>query len=833
MEDDNTPILTQTEKKRYQYSAEYFSRGAAKSLMGKFNKPIIKGVEKVFDDFKKAEDENDKNKITKQNIFLKGALLIGALGSAVLLFNKLNNLKTNKNDKKDEENNDLYKLDENKILEQITGERGIIPQLNTNIKNNFCDVLIGGTKLITSSTPRQLSLEWNRYLTDGQKQYGVFGDIFRNVALAAIWHAFETRGYGIVLELFNFPRPVQEIFNVGMWKTYVKNPRQYGHIGRSLVNDSIRAAGILTESRSQVEQLVQYSKMIAVDFSNFLAPYTNVRILSREEEADNDNLSEIIEMVQSNANFRNIIETGRFTVRGLRQAKLVVETTQSVRQGGQLMERNVNVIKTHQQHEMELDIDSDDIMELAEGNRYKNFPFITNVPFRGDYGFLKNYMDYIDSYVENGDKRVQLIKYNLRAGLENNNSDKWRLVDAMYVIQTMTILGEYELYQALKSTNTTRALYQDFFGRQMVDDYVSSVASLEQSYRNSLEQFVIDYANGRIGLGEFRNEMQIELYKIIGNPFKNLKNDIKLHRNVYQRILPYGEIKHVVEDLKKQLTMMRVSGVKRENLLVINNESLRDNFDLARRANVDTNQYISGQQFDREYFNGSDEKIYSSMGDKLKITPYKYVALWDKAPFRDAPLPADSLYGAFKGWHRVDGGSTPDNRINGLYTFNSINGSNHVGDVGDGKVYNERLHERGHLDNQFVGETITLYWHRTWKEDLIGIRKKYRYEMIENGSIQMVDVWNYYTLDGEFVFSEKIEGTQTESLKSHAAIFNQEYDEQRIRDLYNTPIEVLLENLKDSYDFVEEKLKEEYENRLALLNEIIPTEHEQDLLISL
>ena len=92
--------------------------------------------------------------------------------------------------------------------------------------------------------------------------------------------------------------------------------------------------------------------------------------------------------------------------------------------------------------------------------------------------------------------------------------------------------------------------------------------------------------------------------------------------------------------------------------------------------------------------------------------------------------------------------------------------------------------------------------------------------MIENGTIQMVDVWNYYTLDGEMIFSEKIDGTQQESQRSQAAIFREEYDEQRIRDLYNTPIEVLMENLKDSIDYVEMKLDEEYKLRKQLIDEI-------------
>lgn len=813
-------VLNTTEKKRYQYSAEYFSRGAASELRNKINTPIVKGVERVFDKFRKSEEDSKKNKTFKNEIFKKGLLFVGLLGGVVLLFDKLNKLEINPSLKRgDVENND-YTLDEEKILSKIQGENGILPYLKRSINTNFTNTLLTGTKLITTSNPTSLPYEWHKHLTEGQRQNGIFGDVFRNLALATIWHVFETRGYGVILELFNLPRPVQEVFNVGMWKTYVKNPRQYGHVGRSLIKDSVRSAENLAQSQSNVEQLVHNAKLIAVDFQNFLAPYTNIRILSRAEVADNNNLSEIIQMIQSNDNFRNIIETGRFTVRGLRQAKLVVQTTQTVRQGGQFTEQQVNAVKTHQQHEMELDIDSDDIMELSAGNRYKNFPFITNIPFRGYYGFLKNYMDYIDSFDENEDKRVQLIKYNLRAGLEDNNTDKWRLVDAMYVIQTMVILGEYELYQALKSTNTQRALYQDFFGRQMVDDYVSNIAAIESSYRESAEQFAIDYANGKICLKEYINEIGEALKKLTEKPLENLKNDIRLRRNTYQRVLPYGEIKHVIEQLKRELRMMSVRGVVKQNLVIINNESLRDNFDLQRRANVDTNEFISGQQFGREYFNGSDETVYSSMGSKLKMTPYRYVALWKKSPFRDSPLPADSLYGSFAGWYRVNNGDTPPDKINDYYTFNQINGKNHVNDVGNGKIEDEELGERGTLDNQFVVQPITLYWHRTWKEDVLGVRKKFRYEMIENGTIQMVDVWNYYTLDGEMIFSEKIDGTQQESQRSQAAIFREEYDEQRIRDLYNTPIEVLMENLKDSIDYVEMKLDEEYKLRKQLIDEI-------------
>ena len=41
-------ILNPTQKKRYQISAEYFSRGVANELKNKFNSPQLKDIEKIL-----------------------------------------------------------------------------------------------------------------------------------------------------------------------------------------------------------------------------------------------------------------------------------------------------------------------------------------------------------------------------------------------------------------------------------------------------------------------------------------------------------------------------------------------------------------------------------------------------------------------------------------------------------------------------------------------------------------------------------------------------------------------------------------------------------------
>ena len=167
MNEEMKAVLNTTEKKRYQYSSEYFSRGAATQLKSKFNTPVIKGMEKVFDKFRKSEDDSEKNKISKSDILKKGLIFVGLLGSVVLLFDKLNKLKINPSLKQGDINIDDYKIDEERILSKIQGENGIIPYLGRSVKSSFLDILITGTKLITTPTPTELHYEWHKHLTDG------------------------------------------------------------------------------------------------------------------------------------------------------------------------------------------------------------------------------------------------------------------------------------------------------------------------------------------------------------------------------------------------------------------------------------------------------------------------------------------------------------------------------------------------------------------------------------------------------------------------------------------------------------------------------------------
>ena len=843
----NKGKLTQTEKKRYQYSAEYFSRGAASELKNNFNKPIIKGVEKVIDNFNKTEDDSQNNDKNKSKILQRGLLLAAALGSVVILFNKLNKIKVNQSLKKGDVTDEDYKLNDDKILKQVTGDNGILSKLKRYIKTDFCDVLINGTKLITTMKPKEMPYEWNKFLSAGQLKYGVFGDVFRNVALAAIWHVFEMRGYGIVLKIFNLPKPDQEVFNVGMWKTYNDDARQYGHVGRSLINSGVRSAEIISNTEEKIKTSITKMKYLANKINVFWKialgeSYSNFRPRTGEE----NNLQEIINSLslEGNDNFKKITEKGTFRKRELIKTKITVDATQTV------VVPDPNYSYTRQQEvvlnqeNVELNFDSKDTKKA----NYKNFAFIESIPFKGDYGFLKEYMDYIDGFAINQDSRVVEMLKELKNVLQpqSNKKFKWKLVDLMYVIQAMTAFGEYELYQALKSTNTQRALYQDFFGRQMVDDYVSSVADIEKSYRETSEQFAIDYANGKIELDEYIKEMKKSLSDIIKNPLKNLNMDVKLHRNVYQKGIPYGELKHFLNDIRKSIRKMNIKGVSDENSLIINNDSFRDNFDLKRRENVDTNIGISGQQFGHEYKN---RKIYNEKNlpndfinqlnkNQIPIDSviYSVVYTFDKKnQHENGPevihgslktrlqkyrQDADnSSYSESKFWHpRRDNGEKYFTKYGEFSSIDKVQFASGNG-VGWYHVY-EKAPNALIYGNTFVYETIDL--------DKNNEKRFY----LDN----VIDYYVYDVNTKKWKFMFNVLTGRKESLKSQAAIFKQEYDEEKIKELYNTPIEVLLANLNDSIDYVEEKLLEEYNIRLNLLNELLPNQEDKefiDLIFSL
>ena len=61
------------------------------------------------------------------------------------------------------------------------------------------------------------------------------------------------------------------------------------------------------------------------------------------------------------------------------------------------------------------------------------------------------------------------------------------------------------------------------------------------------------------------------------------------------------------------------------------------------------------------------------------------------------------------------------------------------------------------------------------------------------------------------------------STKSHAAIYQGEYDADKLDELYALPLESLERNLKDVADYVNQELLQAYEERNKLIEEI----HEQ------
>ena len=64
----------------------------------------------------------------------------------------------------------------------------------------------------------------------------------------------------------------------------------------------------------------------------------------------------------------------------------------------------------------------------------------------------------------------------------------------------------------------------------------------------------------------------------------------------------------------------------------------------------------------------------------------------------------------------------------------------------------------------------------------------------------MVYTWEYFNNSGTFIKSVEIE--RKPSLKSHAAIYQGEYDTDKLDELYALPLESLERNLKDVADYV-------------------------------
>lgn len=813
-------ILNPTQKKRYQISAEYFSRGVANELKNKFNSPQLKDIEKIVGKIKKEKEVDEEKEKSKKSVIGKIAILSGLVISGVLLFKNLNNL-FHDNKKQDTNISEeiTYKLDETKI-DNSTKE------LNETLRKSYIDgfstPLIDGIKLLTSINPSTLGEELTRGLTEDQLLHnGIIGQVLYNITLAATWHVFEKRGYEFILRTFDFPMADRVYFNVGMWRKYKADPTQYAHVGRDLVNSSIKGAEIQEVSGENYLNIfsgVDFSLTNIDFFEGFSGTYYK-DVKYHEGENGIVHPSEIFNMINNNPVF---LRNGRSRTYSrntpIREIKITHERSRQV----------IRVANDYHHFEHET-IDytwkpfADYVSNWDEFDDGGLPPTVVRAP--EEYTFINKQWDYVYEMFEFNktnqtiQKLLPTYESLIQPNTTSNNKNKfWSMGDLARLVQLSYYAAEWELYQALQSINSTRGLYQEIFRKQQVDILTNKIAQRELELRRQAENFQIAYANGQIDVQEVVSRMNESILEISKKPLKWIENDIKFHSNSYKKQIPYINIKDMVGRIKREVLRLGVSGTKEENVLVLDNQSLRDNFDLARRANVDTNLGIEGQQFNWQkkgvtYFSSHDVPSYISekIGNKEKgrvwLGGTDFVDVHGSFPARSYGQKAiEVFYDDENNMWRPYGTYVKDGWLYLLHT-----------DV--------KLYPVGRMiDNIGVRNGKTESWRTQVFEirlENVGYEVTFVYESIvkENNKYNLyLDYVTQGYYDNSYI--DQYLSKREKSTKSHAAIYQGEYDTDKLDELYALPLESLERNLKDVADYVNQELLQAYEERNKLIEEI-------------
>lgn len=845
---EKTPILTSVEKLRNRFTAEYFSRGAAQYLKSQFDSNKDESSKKLINQIKNNENQF-VNKIKKKNnkFFIKakiasGILIFGGLAtSAVILFNKLNKIFSTDKVKKYSKEIDIG--DEVINDELIDNETMQFSQkLSDNIDKKFLTPLKANVDFFFTNDGKpsqktggvELYQIPTRYLRESQKSNGIIGQVFYNVGLAAIWRAFTKRGYDWVLKLYGIESPESEWLSVQMWKVFNDNTKQFMHIGRDLVNSSMRGAELHDEWYSKRNQ--QLNEELHEKYKFFIG-MTEMRT-----DVYKDNTEEVKNLLKLDE-----VETERL-VKGQYDVLKFIQPTYYHKIQVQHYDIPTNTT-----------FFTDAVVEGMNEVIYTESDGLIGKPTWGDAFYPKdeNKLKNIIEYVRGGWQRYgdyfsseQNIEFTKAMDyFKSGDKKRWvwtrgKFIAMMYMFE---VISRYELYQAIKSVQSTRSLYQDFFNDQTAQKTNRAVVSIMKKQRRRAEQFAIDYAKGQLSIDQFISQMKVRLNEVVKNPMSILDEDIKLLKQEFQIQIPYGKLNADVSSLISELNDMTLISENKNNILRITNESLKENFKVD--TSYDRNSAIAGNQYDYQY-GGVTEKFYSHDEETSSIfneERFIHQYLWKKTFWSGDP--SDNVWGTIKipsksQWRRfIHEGDSSVKNSEDLWGYANSEDNNEDGELisgwmdRDGRYTVERVKHKTTYASvgkgvgsgpYYGGQTSTITYSNTewayiyYYEPLIGYRHKNIYETLgKDGKLYRVEVWDYYhrANSKKPIFSEEI--GRKESHKSHLSTFEGEYNFDDLQKLYNLPINILEQNLTDSVNYIEKELEALSKEREDLISEII------------
>lgn len=500
-------------------------------------------------------------------------------------------------------------------------------------------------------------------------------------------------------------------------------------------------------------------------------------------------------------------------------------------------------------------------------------------------------------------------EYSKFVGGENT----WKLGGALVLLQLVKIISEWEIYQSFLAARTIDMMYADFINNPKLDKIEFVANKIQEDRNKKVEKWMIEYARGRKSLNDFLHDYQdavAELFinfpkfekkkiKIKGETreirvlkkrentvafplfkkmFNNLSAKIDINLNTSMKKINYGGFKSKITKIGGRIRNIRngvdhIGGYKR-NLLHLDNESLRENFNTQRlkKAEDKFNDWehadfkgnvvkgISGIQFNAVSSNVTQYKIDNEkIQKKLNETP---------ADFREHIKNITS--GAWVMKHHgvkvfsrewIDG--TESERLS-IYNDWKNSGGDGLVFIPEYTVYNSKKEytdtiQRGfkELDKiegswfsikfekevQYRDKARKLYVFeserpypirfsiRTYKAESVEFDEKTNEAKLYLDTIDQYQYYNYKEKKWYIFGYEMVERKPSE--KSHAAIYKENYDETKLKEIYNLPTEAIVKQIRVINDYLSEEMNRIIEERCIILDKILNSKNFKEREVTL
>ena len=842
---NNQQLLTTVEKKRYQYSAEYFSRGAALQLKNKFQSNGYKELQNRFEKIQRIKERQKENiKKTKKKLVdskIQTAKFVAISGAVVVtglyLVKKIEDTYDNFSDKLNEafnfdEEREMSSFRQNPKVQEF--ENG----LKDKLKGNFTEPVITGMQAMFGNKSNLLE-------NNNIKEKGVFGTLLPDFGLMSIWYLFSKRGYSWILNLLNVRMPNYLTLSLGMWQHYAKDPTGYMFLGRTL-KEGIRAAKVVNETASGTQNMLgEMNEMWVKGVSSWQDSHTNL-------EEIRTHINGILGVLN------NINEIERVTPQTFRYKTLVMY------KGGGTVRHVYGESKfsgSDVAASMSAFPNEDDYM-IYSNSLERKIPYAPPSHSQ-QYGFVKTAIEYIEDTLydlkvhDNQQYNIYKDQWNFitrfnKIDIKIYNPTTWRAFNDKLTVfqwtyerigmlmQFVPYLAQWEILQSAKSVNAARGLYNEMFTNTLGSNII---IGLERELKNQMaesERFISDYARGQLSLDEVLDTIKKRLPEIIQKGvFSDFEKIVKLEKREMQGKIAYMKVIPILRDLESNVKEIKLKKAFRVNHVVrINQNTLRTNFQSSTKNGL-ARDGIKGKLFDKEYLNES-EGIWSDKWDLLGKTPGVWLAIWEKRPISGTVgTPTRGVFGVhnnfYRWWWLPRGESHPNYVHEGDGYWDRTTGggadaarnqtrtgwNGHNVTFGMDYVWSEKTPKSQEMANSGSRAAIIGTEYYTYGKKQVGIKYKNRYEMYgDDDKLYIVDIWDYYNIfpTKEYVKSELI--SQRESTSSNAALFHGEYTDESLNNIYKTPSEETVRQILSLVDLGEELKEELLRERCQIINDI-------------